>query len=141
MAGQTFHHCNLGKSEPAGIQRAVAQQQLLLFLKMHFSYPRVSVSCFLWQGISNDPKVYFLLSVTGGLYRMERGFAVMVPDKDCKKCFAHFHRSRIGFQPPIIFLVICNKASQLNGQSSILLEIQQLCLLLYMVGCDSRFFF
>lgn len=64
----------------------------------------------------------------------------MVPDEDGKKCFAHFHRSRIGFQPPIIFLVICNKASQLNGQSSILLEIEQLCLLLYMVGCDLRFF-
>lgn len=27
--------------------------------------PRVSVSYFLWQGISNDPNVYFLLSVRG----------------------------------------------------------------------------
>lgn len=39
------------------------------------------------------------------------------------------------------FFVICSKGLQLNDQSSILLEIKQLCLLLYMVGCDLRFFF
>lgn len=46
---------------------AVAEERLLWFLRMHFSHPGVSVSCFLWQGINNDPNVHFLSTVRGGV--------------------------------------------------------------------------
>lgn len=60
VAGQAFQHCSLhGQPVAARTQGAVAEQQLLRFLLLHLSHPRVFVSYFMRQDSSSDSNVCF----------------------------------------------------------------------------------